>query len=146
MQVEAAPLSPSGSAPLRLALASAAIDSTDVFLYHKTTRRGVYQAARAARPEADDVILWNERGELTETCVANLALQIGGEWLTPPVASGLLAGTYRAQLLEEGRLRESVLTREQLGQAEALAVFNSVRRWRPASLLPAAGGRRPGGP
>ncbi len=54
--------------------------------------------------------LWNERGELTETRVANLLVLLDGEWLTPPVECGLLAGTYRAWMLEQGLIRERVVT------------------------------------
>lgn len=82
------------------------------------------------------MVLWNEHGDLTETCLSNLALELDGVWVTPPVASGLLAGTYRAQLLAEGRLCERRLPRAGLAQATRLAVINSVRGWRPAQLEP----------
>lgn len=120
--------------PVRLALATRPVDSRDRFLFHKTTVRAVYDAAWEARGDADDVLLWNERGELTETCIANIVLQIGDELLTPPVDSGLLAGTYRAALLEEGRIRERVLTVDDLGRASALFRINSVRGWQSALL------------
>ena len=128
---QALPLVPASGQPVRLRLAKTPVDSSSPFLYHKTTHRTVYEQALAAA-DSDDVILWNERGELTETCIANLAVQIDGEWLTPPGSSGLLAGVYRGWLLEQGMLRESVLRIEDIQRAEALAVMNSVRRWRPA--------------
>ena len=81
------------------------------------------------------MLLWNERGEVTETCVANLAGRIDGEWVTPPLSCGLLNGTYRSWLLDEGVLRERVITREMLSGAGGLQVFNSVRRIRQAVLL-----------
>jgi para-aminobenzoate synthetase/4-amino-4-deoxychorismate lyase len=65
--VSAAPLSEISRPPIqRVALAQHPIDSGDVLLYHKTSRRAIYEAARAARPDCDDVILWNEHGEITE--------------------------------------------------------------------------------
>ena len=54
---------------------------------------------------------------------------------------GLLAGTYRQQLLNEGRAREAVLTREQLFQADRLYVANAVQGLRPARLLEPDQGR-----
>ncbi len=143
LRAEAAPLPawpPDGgapaAAPVRLQVAPRPVSSADIFLFHKTTHRAVYEAARAACPAADDVVLWNEHGDLTETCLSNLALELDGVWVTPPVASGLLAGTYRAQLLAEGRLCERRLPRAGLAQATRLAVINSVRGWRPAQLEP----------
>jgi para-aminobenzoate synthetase/4-amino-4-deoxychorismate lyase len=113
--------------PARVGLALRPVSSADVRLYHKTTRRQPYEAARAARPECDDVILWNERGELTETTVANIVLEIDGRQVTPPVACGLLAGTLRAQLLAVGEITEGVLTRDDLARASRLWLINSVR-------------------
>jgi para-aminobenzoate synthetase/4-amino-4-deoxychorismate lyase len=51
------------------------------------------------------VILWNERGELTEADTANLVLDLAGDWVTPPVMSGLLAGTFRGELLPKAEFR-----------------------------------------
>lgn len=135
IQCAAAPLAENAPQPLALAVAPAPIASSDVFLFHKTTHRQVYDDARAACPDADDVLLWNERGEVTEALTNNVAVKLAGEWFTPPVPCGLLAGTLRAQLLEEGQLRERVILLEELRQAEELAVFNSVRGWRAAQLL-----------
>lgn len=117
-----------------LALADAPVDAADPLLFHKTTQRGLYDAARAAHPEADDVLLWNRRGELTETSIANLAFLRGGQWYTPPARCGLLPGTYRAALLRAGRLREGVLRRDELADLPALAVFNALRGWLAARL------------
>jgi para-aminobenzoate synthetase/4-amino-4-deoxychorismate lyase len=94
----------------------------------------VYDAARTAHPDVDDVVLWNERGEVTETCIANIAAQLDGRWLTPLIGCGLLAGAYRAQLVEEGKLAECRIPLEMLRSAKAVAVFNSVRGWRNAQL------------
>jgi para-aminobenzoate synthetase/4-amino-4-deoxychorismate lyase len=124
-----------GTQPVRLGLAIAPVDREDVFLYHKTTRREIYSTARDARPDCDDVLLWNEQGEITETCIANVAVRLDGELVTPPVDCGLLAGTLRAELLDAGVLRERVLRIEDLARGEAMFVFNSVRGWRRAELI-----------
>jgi para-aminobenzoate synthetase/4-amino-4-deoxychorismate lyase len=122
-------------APVRLRLAPHPIDPDDRFLYHKTTRRRVYEEARAAAPDADDVLLWNPKEELTETTIANLVVELDGERVTPPVSCGLLPGTFRAALLAEGAIREGVVRRSDLPRCRRLWLINSVRQWREAVLL-----------
>lgn len=131
---EAGPVTPWPS-PVRLALAPDPVDDADAFLFHKTTRRAVYDRARSACPEADEVVLWNARREITETCIANIAVKTGDGWVTPPVSCGLLPGVFRRHLLDTGRLREGRVTREALAAAGAVAVFNSVRGWAEAEFL-----------
>lgn len=114
---------------LRVALAHAAVDSADPLLYHKTTHRALYDQRLAARPDCADVVLYNERGELTECCIGNLVLERDGVRYTPPVESGLLAGTFRAELLAQGQLRARPLPVGELARADALYIINSVRRW-----------------
>ncbi len=125
------------STPVIAALAREPIDSRDEFLRHKTTRRAVYDQALAAHPEAQDVLLWNERRELTETCHANLVLEIRGRKLTPPLSSGLLAGVFRAYLLQSGQIAEEILPVESIKESSAMFLINSVRRWCEIRLLPA---------
>jgi para-aminobenzoate synthetase/4-amino-4-deoxychorismate lyase len=125
-QVEYAPLSPERRV-WRVALAREPVDPREVFLYHKTTHRQVYERARAAHPDCDDVILWNTRGEITESTLANVVVRVDGRYYTPPVACGLLAGVYRGHLLQRGLLRERVLTPNDLRRAEAVYLINSVR-------------------
>ncbi len=121
--------------PVRLALASRAVDSADVFLFHKTSHREVYDAARAGCAEGDDVLLYNSNGEVTETCRANVAVRIDGQLWTPPVCCGLLAGTLRARLLAEGKLRERVIPLEMLQTCEELFSLNSVRGLQKACVV-----------
>ena len=79
---------------------------------------------------------WNERGELTEAGTANLVLDLAGDWVTPPVMSGLLAGTFRRALLAQGRIREQALTRTDLDRAQGIYLINAVRKWQDAILMP----------
>ena len=111
---------------MRAALAATPVDTRDVFLYHKTTRRDVYDRARAARPGADTVILWNEAGEITEAVAHNVVAEIGGRRVTPPVECGLLAGTLRAEMIEAGSIHVARITIEQLASAGAVWLINSV--------------------
>jgi para-aminobenzoate synthetase/4-amino-4-deoxychorismate lyase len=113
----------------RVSFSPTPVDVSDRFLYNKTTHRIVYDSARRSRPDADDVILWNEKGEVTESTIANLVAEIDGGRFTPPVACGLLSGVFRRELLESGRIRERVLTREEVTQAPRLWLINSLREW-----------------
>jgi len=110
------------------------VDPGDVLLFHKTTLRARYDDARARHPDADDVILVNTRGEVTETTVANLAVHLNGRWVTPPLDAGLLPGTERAALLADGTLVEGAITIPQIRAADEIAVLNSVRGWRSGVL------------
>lgn len=117
-----------------IALAARPIDPANPFLYHKTTNRQVYQDAIAARPGFSDVLLYNHRDEVTESTMANLVVSIAGELFTPPIACGLLPGTLRARLLEEGQVRERTITLDEALTADALYLANSVRGLQPVKL------------
>jgi para-aminobenzoate synthetase/4-amino-4-deoxychorismate lyase len=119
---------------VRAAIAAAPIDTRDVFLYHKTTRRGVYEAARASRPDADVVILWNEAREITEATTHNVVVEIGGRRITPPIECGLLPGTLRAELLEAGEIDVGRITVDQLLAATGVWLINSVSGWSRVAL------------
>ncbi len=132
---EELPGSAVAEAPLRVGLASDPVDEADPFLFHKTTRRDLYRQARQRRPDCDEVILWNRQGEATEACAYNLVVEIDGRKWTPPVACGLLPGTFRAELLSCGEIGERVIALDELGRADRLWLINSVRKWRPARLV-----------
>ncbi len=131
-EVQAIPQESGGDTMAMIALAKEAVDSQNIFLFHKTTHREVYERVKLEFPEADDVILWNERGEVTEGGMANLVIRKGGRLVTPPVECGLLAGTFRAALIKSGEIEESVVSIEELRNAEEIFLINSVRRWRRA--------------
>ena len=114
-------------------IAANPVDSQDLFLYHKTTYRKTYDDAIV--PGCDDVLLWNERGQMTESTIANLVVEINGELFTPPLECGLLAGTLRAKLLHEGKIMERILTKDHTTSASRIFLINSVRQWRECLLF-----------
>lgn len=120
--------------PVRLAVDHVPVDSSDPFLRHKTSRREVFEAAAARHPDADDVILINGRGELTETTIASLVMETDGRWVTPPLESGCLPGVERAHLLASGEIHEQVIYPADLDRASGVARVNSLRGWEPATL------------
>lgn len=127
---------PATTGPVRVALDDEPVDPQDIWLFHKTTRRAAYDRRKGKRPDVDDVVLVNTLGEATETTIANLAVRLGGTWVTPPRESGLLPGTYRQVLVREGRLVERPVTVGELLGAEAVALVSSVRGWREVEVVP----------
>ncbi len=115
--------------PWRVALATQAVNSSDRLLFHKTTRRDFYTAQLEARPDCDDIVFWNEKSEITESSIANVVVSRDGQLFTPPVESGLLAGTFRNQLLAEGKIKERVITIPEFERANEVFLINSVRKW-----------------
>lgn len=113
----------------------ASVHSADPLLRHKTTWRSHYDQARqrVLGPGSDlfDVVMYNEIGEVTETSIANIAVEFHDGWRTPPVSSGVLPGVMRERMLATGELREASITVRQLVAAVAegrrLLCFNSVR-------------------
>ena len=132
-RVERTPLDlGAAQAPARLGIAAAPVDPGNPFLFHKTTNRAVYTQAR--RPEFDDVVLWNPQRQITESTIANVVVRVDGRRVTPPVTCGLLAGTFRAHLLEAGDIQEAIVTLDELQAASDVWLINSVREWWPAEL------------
>jgi para-aminobenzoate synthetase / 4-amino-4-deoxychorismate lyase len=129
------PLSRSAVSPTpRACLAPLPVKSSDPFLYHKTTNRKPYDDALSACPGFDDVILWNQDEEITESCVANIVVETAGALYTPPVRCGLLPGTFRAWLLDQGRIHERVILKSELCRADKVYLINSVRKMREAAV------------
>ncbi|MDP9728100.1 para-aminobenzoate synthetase/4-amino-4-deoxychorismate lyase [Alicyclobacillus tengchongensis] len=119
---------------LKIMLAQNPVDSTNLFLYHKTTYRNLYQVHVSTNPNVLDTLLWNERGEVTEFTIGNLVVWDKGRYWTPHRHCGLLAGTLRQHLLKRGLVEESVLTLDDVLHAEHLWFINSVRGWRKVEI------------
>jgi para-aminobenzoate synthetase/4-amino-4-deoxychorismate lyase len=136
--VQTDPLGPTDQRPIRLEIDDEPVSSADPWLRHKTTRRDVFRTRAARHPDAEQVVLVNERGELTETTVATLAVRIGGTWWTPPTRSGCLAGVERGRLLKDGAIHVRVLFVDDLTAAEDVAVISSLHGWRPAFIARAS--------
>lgn len=132
MQGACSTLGEAKTEPLRIRLARQPVDSRDVLLYHKTTQRRIYEEILAQTKGADEVVLWNEQGEITECCSANLVIELAGKLVTPQAESGLLPGTYRDFLLRHGILEERRVTLNDLRNSSRIYLINAVRKWRRA--------------
>lgn len=123
------PSSPA-DAVMRYVISDTRLNSADLFLYHKTTRRELYDREWKHYSEtlgADEVIYLNENGELAEGSRTTIFLERNGRLLTPRLAAGILPGTLRSALIDEGRAVEARLTIDDLNKAEAIYLGNSVR-------------------
>jgi para-aminobenzoate synthetase/4-amino-4-deoxychorismate lyase len=118
-----------------IALAAQPVDASNPFLYHKTTSRQVYQDALKLAPGATDVLLYNQKGEITESTIANIVVDFRGRLYTPPLRCGLLPGTLRAFLLERGDIIEKAVTIQQLASCRRIFLLNGVRGMQQVKLI-----------
>jgi para-aminobenzoate synthetase/4-amino-4-deoxychorismate lyase len=106
-------------------------DSHDPYLFHKTTRRRLYDDERRQAVAAGfyEVLFCNEKGKVTEGSITNIFIRRGDFYLTPPVDCGLLNGVFRQYFMAANPLqvKEALLTRQDLVKADGLYVANSVR-------------------
>ena len=96
---------------------------------------------RAHEQGLDEVILLNERGEISECTSANVfVVDAGGRVWTPPLSSGCLAGVTRAVLLEELQdldiaIGEKTLFPGDLKSAREIFITSTTRELLPASAI-----------
>ncbi|RQS34718.1 aminodeoxychorismate synthase component I [Burkholderia sp. Bp8992] len=135
IEITAAPLKPLPAGPVGVMLASehgfAPTRAGDALLLHKTTRRAEYDRAWQAAEALGgfDMLFVNERGEVTEGGRSNLFVKLDGQWVTPPLASGVLPGVMRGVLLDDRAFgaMERVVTQDDLARAEGLLLTNALR-------------------
>lgn len=130
--LESAPLPPTPE-PVKLRVDPNPLSAETFWLRHKTTRRGWFDPAQswlAAHPDYFDVLFCNRHGEACEGSRCNIYVQDeAGNWLTPPVACGLLPGVQRQALLDSGLVREAIISRNDLLGASRVRVSNALRGW-----------------
>lgn len=122
-----------------IALAKEPICRDNLFLYHKTTFRSFYESAEQHKDKKINplsVLLWNDNEEITECTIGNIVLENDGQYYTPPATSGLLPGTFRAKLLQDGLLKEKNIHKSEVTPNSRLWLINSVRKWVRVTLLP----------
>jgi para-aminobenzoate synthetase/4-amino-4-deoxychorismate lyase len=121
--------------PVKLSISKTHVNSTDPLLYHKTTNRQLYERAKNQHNDSDDVILINERNEITETSIFNIVIKQNEKYFTPDLSCGLLPGTFRAWLLDQNKMHEKIIHVNDLKKCDEIFVINSVRQWQKAVLI-----------
>lgn len=115
---------------------SCRVDENSPFLFHKTTRRELFdqEYTRGLSSGYADILFVNSKGQVTEGAISNIFIADQGMLYTPPVQCGLLGGTFRRHLFEQGRVKERILTTADIHGAEQLYLGNSVRGLVPVQL------------
>ncbi|WP_322113697.1 bifunctional anthranilate synthase component I family protein/class IV aminotransferase [Leptospira limi] len=124
-------------ASISLGFAKEPINSDDVFLYHKTTNRSVYnQLTEDCKGLGiDDCILFDKDGRVLETTIRNLFYKEKGKWYTPSLDTGGLPGVFRERLLQKNWVKVKPTSKDDLLNAEAILVGNSVRGFERVTLI-----------
>ena len=120
---------------LKIKLAKNHINSSNIFVQHKTTNRAVYDNAKKDLHDCDDVVLWNENQHITECSIYNIAIFKNNRWITPPLKCGLLNGIMRAELIKQKIIHEDIVKISDLNKSTKIMLFNSVRECVKAILI-----------
>lgn len=108
------------------------VNKNNIFLYHKTNFRGVYDRAQSEVPPLVEPILFNQESEVTETNISNIVFEVNGVLFTPPVKCGLLSGIMRTELLQNNAIKERTITKSELLEVDKVYLINALRGWRNA--------------
>jgi para-aminobenzoate synthetase/4-amino-4-deoxychorismate lyase len=113
----------------QIKLADLRMNSKEVFLYHKTNYRNVYDKFRqdSIKENCLDYIFLNEKEEITEGTIFNIIIKQNNSYYTPPLEAGILPGILRKKLLDKKIIKEKKITIDELKKAEKIYMINSVR-------------------
>ncbi len=75
----------------------------------------------------DEVIVIDSLGRVTEGAVSNFAFRIKGEWITPPITSGILPGVIRALAIERCDVVVRDIYERDLGDCEGAFAMSSLK-------------------
>lgn len=111
------------------------VSTENVYLFHDTTNKRLADAFSREHPEVDVGVICNERDEVAGAIEANVVALCDGVWITPPFESGTVPTAYRGRLIAAGNIVERVLSRQQLLNADGVAVLDDISGWRAVELL-----------
>ncbi|MCG2711141.1 MAG: aminodeoxychorismate synthase component I, partial [Candidatus Omnitrophica bacterium] len=116
----------------KICLSPQRLNPGNIYLYHKTTRRGLYnrEFKRYKKQGFFDVIFLNKKEEICEGAISNIFLKKKEIYYTPPVSCGLLPGVFREYFIKthKGQVKEKILRIEDLRTADIIYCANSVRK------------------
>ncbi|MFH1823750.1 MAG: aminodeoxychorismate synthase component I [Candidatus Firestonebacteria bacterium] len=113
----------------KMALSKYKVDSENIFLYHKTTNRELFNSEYEyySKKGFYDVLFLNKKNEVTEGAISNIFIKKDGKFYTPPISSGLLPGIYREYFIKKSKAIEKVLYLKDLDKADKILLCNSVK-------------------
>lgn len=125
------------AAKVKIMISKTRIHPNNVFLYHKTTQRDLYdkESRKAKAKGFFEVIYLNSRGELSEGATTNIFVMKNNHLYTPPERCGLLPGVLREHLLRQGKAKEKVLYLDDIYEADKVFVGNSLRGLMEVALI-----------
>ncbi len=120
----------------KLTISEHRTNSNDIFFFHKTTNRRLYEdeLKRVREKGFFDVIFLNENDEITEGSITNVYININGATYTPPLDCGLLNGTMRQHMIREHQIKEKKVTLNDLRNADAIHISNAIIGYKKAVL------------
>jgi para-aminobenzoate synthetase/4-amino-4-deoxychorismate lyase len=108
-----------------------AVSSSDIFLFHKTTNRNIYdeEYKKCKATGFYDIIFQNEKGEITEGAISNIFIRKDNAYYTPPIECGLLNGVMRRHIIKNNifKVEEKILYKKDIESADELLLTNAVR-------------------
>ncbi|MEW6236821.1 MAG: aminodeoxychorismate synthase component I [Candidatus Omnitrophota bacterium] len=115
-------------ASVRVVVSKEKMDSNNPFLFHKTTRRDLYNRERenAVQNGFAEAIFTNESNNVTEGSISNIAYRLGKQWYTPPLGDGLLPGIWRQDFMRRTGAQERSINVSELQNADEIVMGNSV--------------------
>ena len=91
--------------------------------------------SQAKSEDFDEVIVIDSLGRVTEGAVSNFAFRIKGEWITPPITSGILPGVIRALAIERCDVVVRDIYERDLGDCEGAFAMSSLKIAGPVDSL-----------
>jgi para-aminobenzoate synthetase / 4-amino-4-deoxychorismate lyase len=118
-----------GKEHLKICISESSTHSKNIFLYHKTTQRSFYDNAykNAVKKGCDEIIFTNENNYLTEGAISSIFIRKNKKWYTPAIKCGLLPGIWRQIQIKKWHAKETLLTLDDLLDADEIVIGNSVR-------------------
>jgi para-aminobenzoate synthetase/4-amino-4-deoxychorismate lyase len=138
-KISSRPLSGAKQESLKVAICPKKVNSGNIFLYHKTTNRELYdkEYKKALKQGLAEVFFFNEKDQLTEGAISNIIIKKDNCYYTPPLNCGLLNGVYREYLFnkKDFPLKEKILYIKDLKTADNIFVCNSLRGLREVKII-----------
>jgi para-aminobenzoate synthetase/4-amino-4-deoxychorismate lyase len=123
----------------KIGISDKRVDKENIFLYHKTTNRRLYNKEYSKFSKAGffDVLFLNKGGEVCETSRCNIFIKKGNLYYTPWKSSGILEGVFRRYLIKQNKekIEEKALTIDDIFSAEKVFITNAVIGIREAKIV-----------
>ena len=95
-----------------------------------------YEVLDEARAHGfDDAIIFNNRNDVTETAISNIAFLFESTWYTPPISAGILPGVMRAIAIERCGVEVRNIHITEVPEAKEICLLGSMKIAQPIQQL-----------